>query len=143
MNVDEIDYGCYYWAGSRNTSSTYNASPLIAVEPEQKLWLQSGTTTRVNRKMYFVDTYDLNKKSVGSYRDFTNGYVVPDGVAFVIISALASQMSSAELSAVIVSEDGSPVEYEPWVEPISKKTLKAEHHDDDHIQGIVDHFVNE
>lgn len=143
LNIEELDYGCYYWTDGRHESTNYNSTHFIAVEPGQILWFQTGTDMRVNRKMYFVVAYDEYQTIIAAsvQRDVMS-YTVPAGAAFVVITSLSNLLKPETSPAIIVSEDGSPVEYTPYIETRSKR-LKPECHNDSHIQGIVEKVILE
>ncbi len=142
LNLDAIEYGCYYWSDGRHDSSAYNSTPPMAVEVGQVLYLQSGITARVNRKVRFIVGYDENMQVVANQGEI-NFYTVPEGVAFVRMSATAAFLTAGNLSAVVDSPDGSTFEYTPWFEPYTKTSLKAEYHNDEHIQSVVERTISE
>ena len=145
LDMSSIVTGKYVDAnGTESPGSPYNHTDYIPVEVGKTYTLQSDAGgSRGLNSMRFIAAYDSNKTIVPSAGkdSAVYSYDVPDGVAFLIISA----------SNLYLTEDANPafvegttiIPYEEYFEPYMEYYIKAEVLDDEDVIDAVREFVSD
>lgn len=121
----------YYWRGEYTSSSSYNNTGFIPVEPGKTITFQYGNRyagpTRVIASMRFIDAYDENKNNISSASVTTKTeYTVPAGVHYVIlgISTAFLKLDNSLFESVVYNRE--IIDYSPYFEPYFKSVIKPE-----------------
>ncbi len=142
LDLSKITLNKYmYIDGNVSDNEAYTYTDFIPVKEGEKITFQSGEIeSSLIREMRFICAFDENKNVLSDKGDANTNtlYIVPNGVAYIIITSGSEVFQSDIFPRVVNSE--TIVEYEPYGD---NSTLKNEYIDKEYIKGLAQETFNE